>query len=122
MEIGKSIRFIPQQRQWPGGCAPPRSRPGAHPEGPAAARHKKTPATPEALLPAPRYTRRAWQCICLQFELTAQLASADANPAGMAATDRIPTAVAGTCMCVRRWPRAGRPARPPAHTGTSAKR
>ena len=37
MKIGESSGFIPQQRQWPGGCAPPRSRPGAHPEGPAAA-------------------------------------------------------------------------------------
>ena len=72
MEIGKSIRFIPQQRQWPGGCAPPRSRPGAHPEVPrlaAAAQQKKTPASPEALLPAPRYTHCAWQYICVQFEL-----------------------------------------------------
>ena len=58
---------------------------------------------PEVPLPASRYTRRAWQCICLQFELTAQLASADVNSARLAATAHMPTAVAGTCMCVRQW-------------------
>jgi len=56
MEIGKSIRFIPQQRQWPGGCAPPRSRPGAHPEVPrlvAAARNKKNAGLAGGASPSP---------------------------------------------------------------------
>ena len=90
----------------------------------AAARRKIPPASPEALLPAPMYTLRLAMHMPSAQRMRTQLAGAevDSGPARIAAMAHGPTAVAGICMCVRRWARAGWPARPPAHTGTSVSR
>ena len=114
MEIEKLIRFIPQQRQWPGRCAPPRSWPGAYPEGPAAAGHS-SPITPASLAggasPSPEvYAAPGNALKSMRMQLV--VADVDSEPARMAAMAQRPTAVAGTCTCVRRWTRATGPHAP----------
>ena len=127
MEIGKSIRFILQQRQWPGGCVPPRSRPGVHPEGPSAAGYS-LPITPASLAegasPSPEvYAAPGNVHVLSSVHAHAAGWCGRGFGAGRLGSHR-PQA---HCRCRHMHVRAAigphrRPARPPAHTGTSVSR
>ena len=77
-------------------------------------------SSPEVYVPRLKMHMPSAQRMRTQLQLAGM--DVDSEPSRMAAMAHRPTAVAGICMRVRRWARAGQPARPPEHTGTSVSR